>query len=251
VYRVAAAKSADLRRFLSRHAKSNSIDAETLARLPLLDPRGLSPVELPEGAAATLDRRVRAADRLRDQATVHKMRMRSLARQVFPMFDDVVRGELANCDIAVLERYGDPRKMLRAGVERLTRLINKVSRGHHGVARAEAWIGVARESVELYRGHPAVAFEDLAGELATEARLWRAIETEHAGHAQVREAAYRQVDPDELARSIPGIAIVGGPVLVATMGRPGRFPDADSFKAFTGLTPRASQTGITDRKANP
>jgi hypothetical protein len=31
--------AADLRRFLARHAKSNSIDAETLARLPLVAPR--------------------------------------------------------------------------------------------------------------------------------------------------------------------------------------------------------------------
>ena len=34
VFRVSSAKAADLRRFLSRHAKSNGIDADTLARLP-------------------------------------------------------------------------------------------------------------------------------------------------------------------------------------------------------------------------
>src|SRR6266516_2583055 len=33
VYRVSSAKAADLRPFFSRHAKSNGIDAETLARL--------------------------------------------------------------------------------------------------------------------------------------------------------------------------------------------------------------------------
>ena len=40
VFRVSSAKAADLRRFLSRHAKSNGIDADTLARkrhLPLSD----------------------------------------------------------------------------------------------------------------------------------------------------------------------------------------------------------------------
>lgn len=47
IYRVSSAKAADLRRFLSRHAKSNGIDADTLARLPLLDPAGLRPLELP------------------------------------------------------------------------------------------------------------------------------------------------------------------------------------------------------------
>jgi len=43
VYRVSSAKAAELRRFLRRHAKSNGIDAETLARLPLADPRGPQP----------------------------------------------------------------------------------------------------------------------------------------------------------------------------------------------------------------
>jgi len=43
VFRVSSAKAADLRRFLSRHAKSNGIDADTLARLPLLAPAACTP----------------------------------------------------------------------------------------------------------------------------------------------------------------------------------------------------------------
>src|SRR5438094_102359 len=41
VYRVSSAKAADLRRFRSRHTKTNGIDADTLARVPLFDPTGL------------------------------------------------------------------------------------------------------------------------------------------------------------------------------------------------------------------
>jgi transposase len=48
VYRVSSAKAHDLRRVLSRHAKSNGIDADTLARLPLVDPAGLHPLQLPD-----------------------------------------------------------------------------------------------------------------------------------------------------------------------------------------------------------
>ncbi len=54
--------------------------------------------------------------------------------------------------------------------------------------------------------------------------------------------------PTGLARSLPGVAEIGGPVIVAAMGDPDRFPDAAAFKRFTGLTPRASETGNTDRK---
>jgi len=52
VYRVSSAKAADLRKFLHRHAKTNGIDAETLARMPIADPRGLQQLELPGPDAA-------------------------------------------------------------------------------------------------------------------------------------------------------------------------------------------------------
>jgi Transposase IS116/IS110/IS902 family len=51
--------------------------------------------------------------------------------------------------------------------------------------------------------------------------------------------------------SLPGLGPVGAAQLVAAMGRPGRFPNAGAFKAFTGLAPRANETGQTDRKHQP
>src|SRR6478735_12101165 len=35
------------------------------------------------------------------------------------------------------------------------------------------------------------------------------------------------------------------------MGRPGRFPNGAAFKSYTGLAPRASETGNTDRNGQP
>lgn len=248
VHRVSSAKAAALRRFLSQHAKANSIDAEALARLAIVDPDGLQRLQLPEGPAASLDRRVRAADRLTDIASRHKLRLRELARQAMPMLDEAITGELAVADVAVLERYGDPRALLRAGRARLLALIRKASRGHHGDQRADGWLAVARSALELYGDDPAVPFADLAAEMASEARLLRAVLAERDGHAREREVAYRTVDPDGLARSLPGVAEIGGPVLVAAVGDPDRFPNAAAFKRFSGLTPKASETGDNDRK---
>ncbi|MGH9226658.1 MAG: IS110 family transposase, partial [Acidimicrobiales bacterium] len=248
VHRVSSAKASAMRRFLSQHTKANSIDAEALARLAIVDPGGLQPLRLVEGPAATLDRRVRAADRLTDAANSRKVRLRELARQAMPMIDLAVTGELGVADIAVLERYGDPRQLLRAGRTRLLSLITKASRGHHGETRADAWRRVAELALELYGADPAVPFEDLAAEMATEARLIRALVAERDAHARQRELAYRVVDPDGLARTLPGVAEIGGPVIVSTMGEPSRFGGTASFKRFTGLTPRASETGNSDRK---
>src|SRR5499427_4649836 len=177
VYRVSSAKAADLRRFLSRHAKSNGIDAETLARLPLADPGGLRPLRLPERDAATLDRRVRATDRLTRLAAEHKRRIKDLVRQMLPMTP--LQGELGRADLAVLERTGaHPRRLRDMGRGRLTRLISKTSSGHLGEERVQAWLDAAQLALELYGDHPALAVDDRAAEVVTEVRLLRAAEAE-------------------------------------------------------------------------
>jgi transposase len=249
VFRVSSQKAADLRRFLSRHAKSNGIDADTLARLPLFDPAGLRPLQLPGAQRAALDRRVRATDRLTRLAAEHKTRIKDLARQLLPA--SPLGGDLGTADLAVLERYADPRALLKLGATRLTALIAKASNNHQGAERARQWLDAARASVDLYGGHPAADFTGLAAEVATEVRLLHATCAELAAHAAEREARYQQVDPAALARSLPGLADVGGPALTACMGDPARFATGKRFRSFTGLTPKASETGETDRKGQP
>src|SRR5262252_6056392 len=246
VYRVSSAKAADLRRFLRRHAKSNGIDAETLARMPLADPGGLQQLELPGPGAAALDRRVRACGRLTEAASKHKVRIKDLVRQLMPMTP--LTGDLGKADLAVLERYADPRVLLAAGDGELTRLITTASGYQQGSQRAGQWRAAAAAAAELYRDHPAVPYDELAAEVATEIRLLRAIQEELASHAAAREQHYRQVDPGQLARSLPGFAEISAPVLVAAMGRPGRFRDGTKFKSYVGLAPRAGETG---RKGQP
>ncbi|MEZ5084686.1 MAG: transposase, partial [Tessaracoccus sp.] len=249
VYRVSSAKAHDLRRFWSRHTKTNGIDADTLDRLPLFDPAGLQPLVLPGAEQAALDRRVRATDRLTQQGALHKRRIKDLVRQLLPMTP--LTGELGVADLVVLERYADPNALLKLGLKRLTTVIEKASKGHQGIDRARTWIAAAEASVELYAGHPAVACSDLADEIATEVSLLRAVQAELAKHAAERETAYRWVDPAQLARSLPGVADIGGPALVAAMGHPTRFAKGKQFRSFTGLVPKASETGDTDRKGQP
>ncbi len=246
VFRVSSAKASDLRKFFSRHTKTNGIDADTLARLPLVDPGGLQPLRLAGVEHAALDRRVRACDRLTRQGAEHKVRIKDLVRQMLPMTP--LTGDLGAADLAVLERWADPNALLKAGRKRLTALIVKASNNHQGAERAQQWLDAARASIELYGDHPALAYVDLAAEVATEVRLLRAVKAELANHAAERETAYRWVDPTGLARSLPGLADVGGPALVAVMGDPARFAKGKQFRAFTGLTPKASETGNTDRK---
>jgi transposase len=135
VFRVSSQKAADLRRFLSQHAKSNGIDADTLARLPLSGPAGLAPLVLPSADRAALDRRVRATDRLTRQGAGHKKRIKDLARQLLPL--SPLSRDLGTADLAVLERYADPRALTRAGQDELTAVIAQASNNHLGAERAD------------------------------------------------------------------------------------------------------------------
>src|SRR5829696_2915269 len=166
VFRVSSQKAADLRRFLSRHTRTNGIDADTLARLRLFDPAGPQPLRLPGAPAAALDRRVRVTDRLTLAGAVHQRRIKDLSRQLLALTP--LTGELGLTDRAILERWADPNLLVKLGVKRLTAFIVKTSKAHQGGERAAQWINAAEASLALYAGRSAVAFGDLAAEIATE-----------------------------------------------------------------------------------
>ena len=176
------------------------------------------------------------------------MRIKDLVRQLMPMTP--LTGDLGKADLAVLERYADPRALLAAGPAELTRLITSASGHQQGKDRALQWGAAATAALDLYGDHPAVPFAELAAEVATEVRLLRAIQDELAGHAAAREQHYRQADPGQLARSLPGIAEISAPVLVAIMGRPGRFRDGDPVQVLCGPGP-ARERDRGDRPQGP
>ena len=159
---------------------------------------------------------------------------------------------MSKTDLAVLERWADPRALLAAGRARLLAVIGKTSHGQQGPARAEQWRAAAAAALELYGDHPAIAFTDLAAEVATEVRLLQR-RPGRAGRPRRRPGGGLPIHrPGALAASLPGLAEVGAPDgdRDHRPRRAGSGP-ASSSARFTGLAPRASETGNTDRKGQP
>lgn len=228
--------------------QDHRIDATTLAHIAILEGDALRAVEVVRGVAAELDREVRVTERLTEEIAARKVRIRDLARQLMPTSGGAFSKTIARTDLEVLRAWGDPRTLVAQGIEALTEFVTTVSRRMHGRAKAEAWMAAATDAIELYADTDAVPFAGLAADLATEIALLEALEAARAPHQRRREALYLQVDPDALARSVPGIAEKGGPLATAVVGRAGRFANADRFVFYTGLVPKASETGETDRK---
>ena len=249
VHRVSTQRAADLRRYFRRHHKTNRIDATTLARMALIEADALREVELARGEAAALDREVRVTERLTEEIATRKTRIRDLARQLMPTSGRAFSKTMGRADLEILRAFGNPKVLAAQGLSALTAWVEQISQHMHGEAKARAWLTAAEEALDLYGDSDAVPFEALAADLATEIALLDALEAARAPHERRREARYAAVDPAGLARSLPGIAEKGGPLVVAVMGRPGRFANADRFASFTGLVPKASETGETDRKS--
>jgi Transposase len=215
VDRVRSATAHDLRRFLSRQAQSNGIDADTLARLPLVDPAGLRPLQLQDAPRAALDRRVRATDRLTRQAPPTSAVARtwsasccpaarwsvSSARPTWPCWNTTgTAGAAAR----------RPRPSDAASPGRLPRPPGRRT-GRPVACRRPRRAGAVRRP-------PRRRLRRAGRRGSTAAR--------HPGRAGAPrpppEACRRRVDPAGLARSLPGLAEIGSPALVATHRAAGR-----------------------------
>lgn len=194
---------------------------------------------------------MRAVARLTAEIGLRKTGIRALAHQLVPTIGSALSDDgLNHTDLAVLERYADPRALVAAGPARLTRLITTTSRGQLGQAKAQAPRTAAAEAVDLWEGDSAIAIEDLAAEVASEVRLVRAAELERSRHEHARDAALVCVDPAGLAASLPGLARSAPPNWWPRWPG-GRFPNGGAFKAFTGLTPEPTRPARPTASTSP
>ncbi len=174
----------------------------------------------------------------------HKTRIKDLVQQLMPMTP--LTGDVGRADLAVLERYADPRALLAAGPAQLTALISAASRGHQGQPRAAQRAAAAQAAIDLYGpDDPAVPFADLTAEVATEIRLLQAIQAEMAAHAAAREARHPGDTAEESGRHRP-------------RARPGRRPQgADNpapqrpVRVVASIVPRWKSTRSAGSPTSP
>lgn len=248
VHLVPPEQSADLRRYYAKHVKNDRIDAKLLARLPLLHPEGLHEAQVPSGARGTLRRLVAHRARLAHECSRHRQRIRSMLQLAAPGMNQALGEELGKGALSVLERYGDPRKLVRLGPSRLAERLIKATRGAWRRPRAEQIIAAARDGIALWEGLPGCDFEEVAEDLAIEVRLIRSLE------AEVRELDARaagllaEVDPDGLLLSMSGFAERTATTVAGRLGDPARFTNAAALRSFTGMIPGTNQSGESESR---
>lgn len=248
VHLVKPEQSSDLRAYYAKHVKNDRIDAKLLARIPLLHPDGMHEVSVPTGEAGTLKRVVARRSRLVAEASKHRRRIRSLLHWAMPGMNEVLGDELGKAAVFLVGRYGNPKTLVRLGSKRIAAVLIKNSRGAWREDKAEQILAVARSSIKLWDGIAGCDFDEVAEDLAAEARIIKVLE------AEIRELDARasgllaSVDPDGLFISMPGFGERSATTIAGRLGDHNRFKSAAAVRSYFGIIPGTNQSGESEGK---
>ena len=243
VVRVPTTQSSDLRKYYSKHTKNDRIDSELLARLPLLHPEGLRPYS-GQGPADALRRLVKQRSTMVKRRVAVYARLDALVELLGPSWYAVLGSNYGIAALEFLGRYADPNAVIRLGQARLTRFLIARSRGAWREDHAAGLVAAAKETLVLW-GTYGMDFTELADDIAHEAEqalfLTRQIKQIDERVANL----YADADPEGIVASAPGVGPVISAVIAGRIGDPHRFTSLAAIRAYTGLVPKVSQSGVS------
>lgn len=257
VYRVNGQQVKDMRRVYQRHAKSDSIDVRVLARLPLLHPNRLQPLDLPSGDHMALQRACRELDRLRRTSTAIKNRLRSYDHLAWPGVSQVLPAGAATTWWR--QHWYHPWQVVAAGEVKLRTQWGEASPDQPAdTSWIPELIEAAQRAIALYQTPQALGYDELQvlvqRELGRLQTLQDAMDDLRRGEIR---PLYRQIYPQRHLETLKGVGEDSAAVYIAFIGSVHRFPHQSAFRAWSGLIPASSQSaqaqaqGLTITHAGP
>lgn len=249
-------KVAALRRYLRGSAKSDRIDALTLAKMPFIDPERLDELYLAPAETHALQRLTRQRKRLEDQITTHKKRIGAIIDGYLPGVRHAFSHPWSAQAKAFFHSRINPFAVVRDGEEALHSFLTQ-ARLQNNEGRAESYLVyracqnllALQELCQAAGSLDEGFFFDLQDEIDRELRLMEAEEAESKALDQRIEELYPKLHPSDNLRTIPGVGEHTAPVFASSIGDPMRFPGQSAFANWTGVVPGAKQSSETESKA--
>ena len=251
VIRVKGQRVRALRRYLSEHTKTDAADAYVLGAIPLFGGVPADPVYVPNAERHALQRLTRQRERLEDEVTAIKRRLLDLIRWACPALEAVLPDLRTHLSLAVLHDLLDPAVVAKARGATLLRFVAKHASGNHPHSGpfAETLVdGLRSAAVETQLLHgTAVDFRLLQLEVALEVDRLRLIEAQLARLIREIEVLYAKLHPTDALRTIPGIGVALGPLVLGVLHESQRFAGLHQLRGFCGMFPRVNSSGGADK----
>jgi transposase len=245
VHLVSPSKSSGLRAFYRRHTKTDAIDAESLARLPLVDP-DLRVAWVSDPRVDAMRRLARQAWQLRERMSARKRRIISRVLVVYPGFESVFTNRYCGAARLFYGRYLDPAKARRLGRQRLGMLLRKRAWGKFDDAKADRLWAVVQNAPVLD-----VSYEDLQLIVNQDLALLEAQERSQEALRERLAELYSEVDPEQRLLTIPGLGEFLAATITAFIGEAERGRTSDQVVAHSGLCPRKKSSAGSDTPNQP
>lgn len=246
---VPSEQSADLRDYMSKHTKTDRLDAELLARLPVLHPEGLHPAEH-LGPGDPLKRAVKIRAGLVHRRSTAMHRLDSLLEILGPGWTDTLGTRMTQTTFKFLTLYANPHQVKRLGAARLARWFQHHTRKAWGPERAQHMIDAANETIALW-GNEGLDYDALAADVAAEATIALEVSEQIALLDRRIKDLYSEADPAGIVLSAPGVGDILAGQIMGRLGDPRRFTNLAAARSFTGLIPRQNSSGLTNQAGGP
>lgn len=253
VHLVKPQKVKQLRKFLKQHTKSDSVDAETNARLLQVDPQGVDELQLPSPQQMALRRLVKRRERLAQEVGDQKRRVHALMVMVNPaLMSALGASAFSQAARAFYRHHADPQTVVSRGRPQLDKFWAR-----HGAGPVDPQLvgrvwEACRRTAELYaelRRSDQLPFDyaEVQQELRAELDWMEQAELEVRRLQERITTLYDRCDPDHTLEQIRGIAATIAPAIEALVGNVARFKNARRFVSYSGLCPRKKQSGLSEQ----
>jgi transposase len=246
---VPSEQSADLRAYYSKHTKTDRLDAELLARLPVLHPDGLHP-ETANGPGDALKRAVKIRSGLVHRRSACMHRLDALLEILGPDWVAALGSDMTQTAFRFLVQWAHPHRVKRLGRARLARWFQTQTRKSWGPRRADEVVSAAEATLALW-GDEGLDWDELAADISAEASIALELSTQIARLDHRIHDLYCEIDPDGIVMSAPGVGKILAAQILGRLGDPHRFTSLAAARSFSGLVPRRNASGLTDFGGGP
>lgn len=249
VVMVPPEQSADLRSYYAKHTKTDRLDAQLLARLPLLHPRGLNH-ETALGPGDPFKRAVKIRSGLVHRRSACMHRLDALLEILGPEWVQVLGSDMTQTVFRFLVRWANPHQVKRMGRARLQHWFERQSRNGKSDHHADGVVDAAEATLELW-GHDGLDYESLAADIAAEASLALELTNQIKLLDERIWDMYLEADPKQILFSVPGVGKVLAGQIRGRLGDPNRFSNLASARSFSGLVPHVDSSGLSESSRGP
>jgi len=228
-----------LRRMYMGRAKTDTIDAELVARLARFGTQKGTP--LPGEEVLVLRNLSRFRMELVFQSSDVKRRVITVLDILFPEFEKLFTDTFGKTALTILSSHPTPDELVALDEQKLIHLIETASRGRLGINTAHKLKTAAKHSIGARFATRALVFE-------LKLLLQQISFLKEQLQELTDEISKILSTVEQYITTIPGVGSTLAAAIIGELGNLKRFPNVSSVIAYAGLDPKVSESGTTSKK---